>query len=206
MDDGDGDIFELSMRLRQHSSLQFRIRLSLPEDAARTELNGISVYSSVGEMVDSGDVDAVIVTAPAHLNNVVAMDAVVRGVPVLIEKPPALSLEGVIELRNAAERSQAKVMVAFNRRFNPLIRTAIDMIHEHGSLRQIVAEFHKDIHDFTDDPRYSPSIFDLMLLESPIHSVDIVTHMAGAAVSSTNAIVKRTASPYRDVHASTHRV
>ena len=59
------------------------------------------------------------------------------------------------------------MMVAFNRRFNPLIRTAIDMIHEHGSLRQIVAEFHKDIHDFTDDPRYSPSIFDLMLLESP---------------------------------------
>ena len=176
--------------------------IEVARDAARAELNDVSIYSSVGEMVDSGDVDAVIVTAPAHLNNVVAMDAVVRGVPVLIEKPPALSLEGVIELRDAAERSGSKVMVAFNRRFNPLIRTAIDVIREHGSLRQIVAEFHKDIHDFTDDPRYSPSIFDLMLMESPIHSVDIVTHMADAAVSSTNAIVKRTASPYRDVHAA----
>ena len=111
------------------------------------------------EMVDSGDVDAVIVTAPAHLNNVVAMDAVERGVPVLIEKPPALSLKGVIELREAAERSGSKVMVAFNRRFNPLIRAAIDVIRESGQLRQIVAEFHKDIHDFTDDPRYSPIHF-----------------------------------------------
>ncbi len=170
--------------------------------AALDEIEHVSVYASIGEMIDSGDVDAVIVTAPAHLNNVVAIDAVERGVPVLIEKPPALSLEGVIELREAAERSGSKVMVAFNRRFNPLIRAAMDVIREHGSLRQIVAEFHKDIHDFTDDPRYSPTIFDLMLLESPIHSVDIVTHMAGAAVNSTNAIVKRTTSPYRDVHAA----
>lgn len=170
--------------------------------AALDEIEHVSVYGSIGEMVDSGDVNAVIVTAPAHLNNTVAMDAVERGVPVLIEKPPALSLEGVIELCEAAERSGSKVMVAFNRRFNPLIRTAIDVIRESGQLRQIVAEFHKDIHDFTDDPRYSPTIFDLMLLESPIHSVDIVTHMAGAAVYSTNAIVKRTTSPYRDVHAA----
>ncbi|MYF78424.1 MAG: Gfo/Idh/MocA family oxidoreductase [Chloroflexi bacterium] len=171
-------------------------------DAALNELDDISVYASVGEMVDSGDVDAVIVAAPAHLNSVVAMDAIERGVPILIEKPPALSLQGVVELRDAADQSGSKVIVAFNRRCNPLIRAAIDVIRKHGSLRQIIAEFHKDIHDFTDDPRYSPEIFDLMLLESPIHSVDIVTHMAGAAVSSTNAIVKRTASPYRDVHAA----
>lgn len=170
--------------------------------AALDEIEHVSVYATVSEMVDSGDVDAVIVTAPAHMNNVVAMGAVERGMPVLIEKPPALSLEGVIELREATERSGSKVMVAFNRRFNPLIRTAMDVIRESGQLRQIVAEFHKDIHDFTDDPRYSPTIFDLMLLESPIHSVDIVTHMAGAAVSSTNAIVKRTVSRYRDVHAA----
>ena len=171
-------------------------------DAAMSEMNDVAVYASVGEMVDSGDVEAAIVTAPAHLNNVVAIDAVERGLPVLVEKPPALSISGVIALRDAAEQSGSKVMVAFNRRFNPLIRAAIDIIRSSGQLRQIVAEFHKDIHDFTDDPRYSPDIFDLMLLESPVHSADIVTHMAGAPISSTDAIVKRTASPYRDVHAA----
>ena len=71
-------------------------------EAALDELGDVSVYATVGEMVDSGNVDAVIVTAPAHLNNVVAMEAVERGVPVLIEKPPALSLDGVVELRDAA--------------------------------------------------------------------------------------------------------
>ena len=177
-----------------------------PIDAARNaaieNLGDITVHTTVAEMVDSGDVDAVIIAAPAHLNGDVAMDAIARGFPVLIEKPPSLTVAGVAEMSDVANRTGSKVMVAFNRRFNPLIRTAIDMISQAGELRQIVAEFHKDIHDFTDDPRYSPTIFDLMLLESPIHSVDIVTHMAGAAVSSTNAIVNRTASPYRDVHAA----
>ena len=62
-------------------------------EAALDELGDVSVYATVGEMVDSGNVDAVIVTAPAHLNNVVAMEAVERGVLVLIEKPPALNLD-----------------------------------------------------------------------------------------------------------------
>lgn len=180
--------------------------ISDPMEAARkaalSELDGISVYKTAKEMVDSGSVDAIIVAAPAHLNGVVAMEAIAKGIPVLVEKPPALSTAGVEELQKAAARTGSKVMVAFNRRFNPLIRAALGVISESGQLRQIVAEFHKDIHDFTDDPRFSPAIFDLMLLESPIHSVDIVTHFADAPVKDVHAIVKRTASPYRDVHAA----
>ena len=177
-----------------------------PIDAARNaaieDLGDITTHATVAEMVDSGDVDAVIVAAPAHLNGDVAMDAIERGFPVLIEKPPSLTVAGVTEMSEVSNRTGSKVMVAFNRRFNPLIRAAIDVISQAGELRQIVAEFHKDIHDFTDDPRYSPVIFDLMLLESPIHSADIVTHFAEAPVRNVNAVAKRTASAYRDVHAA----
>ena len=180
--------------------------ISDPIDAARKaateELGDISTHATVADMVKSGDVDAVIVAAPAHLNGEVAMDAIKGGLPALIEKPPALSVRGVSELMETAERTGSKVMVAFNRRFNPLIQAAIDVIAETGELRQIVAEFHKDIHEFTDDPRISPAMFDLMLLESPIHSADIVTHFANAPVRDVHAIVKRTASGYRDVHAA----
>ena len=176
--------------------------VEIAREAAAEELGGVSIFSSVGDMVDSGDVDAVIVAAPAHLNGVAAIEAIERGIPVLIEKPPALSVAGVSDLKDVATRSGSKVMVAFNRRFNPLIQAAIAVIKEVGPLRQIVAEFHKDIHEFTDDPRISPTMMDLMLLESPIHSADIVTHMADSPVSQTNAIVKRTASGFRDVHAA----
>ena len=171
-------------------------------EAASTELKDVAIHSTVEEMVETGDVDAVIVAAPAHLNGEVAIDAIERGIPVLIEKPPALSVAGVMILLETAERNGSKVMVAFNRRFNPLIQSAIEVIREAGPLRQIVAEFHKDIHEFTDDPRISPKMMDLMLMESPIHSVDIVTHFADAPVRTVNAIVKRTVSGYRDVHAA----
>ncbi len=170
--------------------------------AAMSELRGASVYASVAEMVESGDVDAVIVAAPAQLNGEVALDAIRLGIPVMIEKPPAMSTAGLVEMIDAAHVSGSKVMVAFNRRFNPLIRAAVDVIKEAGPLRQIVAEFHKDIHEFTDDPRFSSSMFDFMLLESPIHSADIVAHFADANIRNIHAVVKRTSSPYRDVHAA----
>ena len=182
------------------------IAISDPVEAAREaasiELEDVAVHATIADMVDAGLIDAVIVAAPAHLNGNVAIDAINRGVPVLIEKPPALSSAGVEDLIEAATRSGSKVMVAFNRRFNPLIQAAIDVIKETGPLRQIVAEFHKDIHEFTDDPRISPTMMDLMLMESPIHSVDIVTHFADSPVRTVNASVKRTVSGYRDVHAA----
>ena len=171
-------------------------------DAAKEEMFDVSTFSSVSEMLDSSDVDAIIVAAPAHLNHDVAMDAIERGVPVMVEKPPSLSVDGVIKLKDAAERSGSKVMVAFNRRFNPHIRAAVKLINEAGELRQIVAEFHKDIREFTESNRFSPTIFDLMLLESPIHAADLVTHIANSAIADINAVAKRTTSPFRDVHAA----
>ncbi len=170
--------------------------------AALSDIDGVSIHQSVAEMVDAGNVDAVIVAAPAHLNSDVAIQAIRQGIPALVEKPPALSVKRVLEMQELAEKTGSKVMVAFNRRFNPLIRSGIEIIADSGPVRQIVAEFHKDIHEFTDDPRISPEMMDLMLLESPIHSVDLVTHMAASPVAHVSAVVKRTTSGYRDVHAA----
>ena len=181
--------------------------VSDPFEGARVEAedtygDSMHVFESAEAMVDSGEVDAVVVAAPAHLNGEVALDVIRRGAPVLIEKPPGLSYAEVVGLKDAAAESGARVMVAFNRRFNPLIRAAIDEVEAEGGIYQVVAEFHKDIHEFTDDPRLSSSIMDLMLLESPIHSVDLVTHIAGAKFDTVHSIVKRRTSGYRDVHAA----
>ncbi len=180
--------------------------VSDPLEAARAsasvEMGDVATYTTVSAMVDSGDVDAVIVAAPAHLNHDVAAEAIAHGIPVMIEKPPALSVAGVTELKEVAERSGSNVMVAFNRRFNPYIRAGIEVITDTGRLRQIVAEFHKDIREFTESGRFSSTIFDLMLLESPIHSIDLVTYLADAEVKSVHSVVRRAVSRYRDVHAA----
>ena len=85
-----------------------------PDEARRNvelDNDGLQSFTDTAEMVDDAAVDAVIVAAPAHLNSEAAMPAVERGIPVLIEKPPAMSADGVRELRDAASRNGATVMV-----------------------------------------------------------------------------------------------
>ena len=151
--------------------------------------------------LDDG-VDAVVVAAPAHLNGAVARQVLPSGKPILLEKPPAMSSDELQDLIEMADASGSRVMVAFNRRFNSLIQSAIDAVCDAGPVIQVVAEFHKDIREFTEDARFSPDIMDWMLMESPIHAVDLVTHIAGSPVASVASVAKRVVSPYRDVHAA----
>src|SRR5207302_4229295 len=43
-------------------------------------------------------------------------------------------------------------------------------------------------------------VMDNMLLESPIHAVDLVRALAGSAVAEVHSVVRRACSPYKDVH------
>lgn len=169
---------------------------------AGSDYPGASIFDTASDMARDDGVEAIVVSAPAHLNGAVARSVLLSGKPVLLEKPPAMSsleLEALIEL---ADASGSRVMVAFNRRFNVLIQRAIDAVRAEGPVFQLVAEFHKDIREFTEDPRFSPEIMDWMLMESPIHAVDLVTFIADSPIASVGSIVKRAVSEYRDVHAA----
>ena len=180
--------------------------VSDPSEAARgrakLEYPDAAKFAAAEEMANDGGVDAIVVAAPAHLNGVVAREVLPSGRPVLLEKPPAMSSQELQELIELADASGSRVMVAFNRRFNGLIRAAVDAVRDAGPVIQIVAEFHKDIREFTEDPRFAPEIMDWMLMESPIHAVDLVTAIADSPVATVASVAKRVVSPYRDVHAA----
>ncbi len=159
-------------------------------------------YSAVTEMLASEHLDAVVVAAPAHLNTVTALPIIESGIPTLLEKPPGLNVADVEGLAEASVRSGGRVMVGFDRRFNPFVRAAQSSIAMRGQVTQIVAEFHKDIRDFTQDRRFDETLLDRLLLESPIHSVDLITHLADSPVSSVRSVVNRVGSDYRDLHAA----
>ena len=171
-------------------------------ERAMTDLPSVTTYGDAAEMAGSPQVNAIVVAAPAHLNGTVALQVVDSGKPILIEKPPAMSSTQLEQLMSSAHSASSNVMVAFNRRFNKLVQDAIHAVATEGRVHQIIAEFHKDIHEFTDDPRFSPDIMDYMLLESPIHAVDLALHIANSPVSSVQSVVRRAVSGYRDVHAA----
>ena len=156
-------------------------------------------YAHVDELLDAAELDAVFVTTPPYLNAPVALPCLKRGMDTFVEKPPGMSVAETTALREAAAASGAKGMVGWNRRLNPLIVRAREMVEERGPVVQLVGEFHKSLTRFEAQGNYGPDFLDHMMWESINHSVDIVRAMAGSDVTEVHSIVRRALHKYKDV-------
>ena len=170
--------------------------------AASEEYGIDEQYDSVDEMVESAELDAVFVTPPAHLNGKLALPCLERGVHAMIEKPPGLTVEETQTLKDTADRTDAKVVIGWNRRFHPVITQARKAILDRGPITQLVGEFHKSITQQTASGKFSESMLDQLLLETPIHAIDTIRYLAGSDIKEVHSIVRRSMSKYRDVHAA----
>ena len=159
-------------------------------------------YESISKMLDAGGIDVAFVTTPAHLNAPSALPCLEAGVHTLLEKPPGMHVEETIELREAAARSGAKAMIGWQRRFNPFVVEARQLIEERGPIVQLVGEFHKSMAKFEEGGRFPEIVMERMLVESPIHAIDLVRSLAGADVAEVHSVVKRRFSKYNDAHAA----
>ena len=175
-----------------------------PVEVARNEAaDGFNVsnrYESIDELLDSETLDAIFVATPAHLNGEAALPCFERGVHTLLEKPPGMSVSETAALRTAAERTGAKGMVGWNRRFHPIIVEAKRQVTARGPVTQIVGEFHKSITRLTG--RFPEHLMDNMFLETPIHALDTIRAVAEADVQEVHSVVQRAISDYKDVHAA----
>ncbi len=159
-------------------------------------------YDSIEMLLDSEILDAVFVATPAHLNGEAALPCLEYGIHTLLEKPPGMSVEGTINLRDTAEQTGAKSMVGWNRRFHPIIVQAKQMVIERGPVTQVVGEFHKSITRLAQSGRFPEILMDNMFLETPIHALDTIRAIAESDVKEVHSIVQRTISEYKDVHAA----
>ncbi|MYB92600.1 Gfo/Idh/MocA family oxidoreductase [Candidatus Poribacteria bacterium] len=175
-----------------------------PVEAARNNaadaFNVPNRYEGIDELLDSEALDAIFVATPAHLNGEAALPCFERGVHTLLEKPPGMSVAETTALRTAAERTSAKGMVGWNRRFHPIIVEAKRQVTARGPVTQIVGEFHKSITRLTG--RFPEHLMDNMFLETPIHALDTIRAVAEADVQEVHSVVQRTISDYKDVHAA----
>jgi len=72
--------------------------------------------------------DAVIISNPTALHLSVAIPAARRGCHILMEKPISHSLEGLEELREALRQGGGQLLMGFQFRFHPTLRTAAAVI------------------------------------------------------------------------------
>jgi predicted dehydrogenase len=169
-------------------------------EAAGEKFGVVGRYTELDAMLEQARLAAVIVAATITENARVATRCLEHRIPTLLEKPPGMSLAETTALRDAAARTGTLAMVGWNRRFHPLVVQTHEAITARGPVTQVVGEFHKSMAQIVAARAFPAEVLDAQLLESPIHAVDLVRAVAGAEVVEVHSLVRRAASPYRDVH------
>ena len=142
--------------------------------ALAADQSGARPYADPAEMLDEERLDALVVAAPTTLHHGIALHAIERGVPVLVEKPLATTVAEGRELVEAAGRRGVLLQVGHIERFNPAVLALGERLRG-GALSRIFT-----IKTLRAGP-FPARIRDVgVAVDLATHDVDIMCHLAGA--------------------------
>jgi predicted dehydrogenase len=130
-------------------------------------------YTDFKEMIRKENPDGVIVCLNGRLHPQVVIACTEMGVPVLVEKPPALTVEDARRMWQASQSSGCPVMIAHQKRQGTayvMAREITSNRREFGRVVQIEAKMHAM-------PRF-PTNFSC-LMEWQVHGIDLVRSFGG---------------------------
>jgi len=106
--------------------------------AAVAQEADVPLFADLEEMLDTTKPDGVILATPNELHVPGALECVQRGIPVLVEKPLADSIEDAMRLVDAEAASRVPVLVGHHRRYGAVLEAARAAIDE-GCLGRVTA-------------------------------------------------------------------
>jgi len=135
-------------------------------------------YGEAPAMLAAERPDAVVMAVPPEATCAAACPVLERGFPLLLEKPPGMTPAELDRLVAAAARGGGPAQVAFNRRYMPAMRRALEILAEafpHGSVERIDYEM---IRHERWDPDFSTTAVHaldaaLVLARGPFRSAQI---------------------------------
>jgi UDP-N-acetylglucosamine 3-dehydrogenase len=148
---------------------------------------GSVAYSDYRELLDREKPDLVTVAVPTTSHAEVALEAISRGIHVLVEKPLAFSLDEARAIIDAAESNGVKLAVGHIERFNPAVVEIKRRLSEQelGRIFQVHAR------------RLSPfpgRVQDVgVILDLATHDIDVMCHLLDAEVTRVFAETERKA-------------
>jgi predicted dehydrogenase len=99
------------------------------EQVVKSKYPGMPFYSDYADLLQSGDVDAVIICVPHYLHPELGIAALKQDIHVLIEKPAGVYTKQVNELNAvAASKPELTFAIMFNQRNNPLYREIKEIV------------------------------------------------------------------------------
>lgn len=97
-------------------------------DFCQSKFEGVTCYSDYVSLVNSGLVDAVVISVPHRLHAKIAMEALQAGLHVLLEKPIDVTVTDAKKLIEVAEHSGKKFAIMLNQRTNVLFQKAHEIV------------------------------------------------------------------------------
>lgn len=99
----------------------------------------VKIYETAEDLIDSGEVDAVLIATPHYLHPEIAMKAMKKGLHVLCEKPAGVYTKQVREMNGEADRHDLVFGLMFNQRTNPVYIKLRELVQsgEYGAIKRV---------------------------------------------------------------------
>jgi phthalate 4,5-cis-dihydrodiol dehydrogenase len=162
--------------------------------AAFVRDQSVAPYTSMGDMCQRDDIDAIYIATPNQFHLEHAMTAFARGKHLLLEKPMAMTIEESDQIIAEAERRGLVVVVCSPHSFAPPTRAILDMLNhgELGQLRMINTWYYGDWlyrprtgEELSTDPKFGGGV---VFRQGP-HMFDMIRTVAGGMGRSLRATV-----------------
>ena len=108
------------------------------EAAAYARQNGFRHFADTEAMLDAVTPNGVIVAGPNATHRATALACIARGIPAIVEKPVADTIEDARTIVAAAHKAKVPVLTGHHRRHNPIMVAARDFVRG-GGLGTLVA-------------------------------------------------------------------
>ncbi|MBR0535370.1 MAG: Gfo/Idh/MocA family oxidoreductase [Clostridia bacterium] len=95
---------------------------------AKEQLPEVKAYATASELMDSGEVEAVLIATPHYDHPPLVIEALEKGLHAMSEKPAGVYTKQVRLMNEAADKSDKKFGIMFNQRTNCLYRKAKELV------------------------------------------------------------------------------
>lgn len=142
----------------------------------------LRVYDNYREMLECEKISGVTLVVPPRLTASVGSEILSRRIPLLLEKPPGCNMGELAQLTAAYELGETPHLIAYNRRYMPLIRQALT--HWKCTMgNERISHLRCDFY------RYNR--YDRDFSTTAIHGIDLTEYLLGSRFQEVHISVQR---------------
>jgi predicted dehydrogenase len=156
-------------------SIEANDRLELAATSSRSGQGVEPVYSDWRDLLDKVEgLEAVAITTPPSIRYEIARECIAKGLHVLLEKPPAVTLSEVSELACLAEARGVTLFATWHARHNPAVAAAARALagQRIASMRIV---WHEDVHKWHPGQRWIWEAGGFGVFDPGINALSIAT-------------------------------